>query len=81
MRRFIYILSAALALTFTITSCGGGAKAVKVFQKVVESDDAKKTVQTIARSGDDVIRHISFNTVTCATYGQVEFVDDYNIYL
>ncbi len=43
MRRFIYILSAALALTFTITSCGGGAKAVKVFQKVVESDDAKKT--------------------------------------
>lgn len=85
MRRFIYILASALALTLYTTSCGGGGvKAVKALQKVVKSNSAKKAVQTIGRSGDDVARHISSKTVTCTTcegYGQVEFVDDYDNYL
>lgn len=85
MRRFIYILASALVLVFSTTSCGGGgAKAVKALQKVVKSNGTKKTVQTISRSGDDVARHISSKTVTCTTcagYGQVEFVDDYDNYL
>lgn len=86
MRRFFYILACALALVASTTSCGGGsAKAVKVLQKVVKSNGAKKAAQTIGRrSGDDVARHISSKTVTCTTcagYGQVEFVDDYDNYL
>lgn len=85
MRRFIYILASALALTLYTTSCGGGGvKAPRALQKVVKSNGAKKAAQTIGLSEDDVVRHISTKAVTCTTYAglkQVEFVDDYGYYL